>query len=143
MENTDPVTTADFEALLDENRDHMQVAFNRVCETFAKQGEPSHSAYSPLSVGALRSNTGCRCAVGTLIPDHQYSYALEGGEPISWVEHVPALAALSPMFLQSLLNAHDDTLIDPTPARIQGTLRDVARKFGLDDSAVGRIMKWG
>lgn len=119
-----------------------QEAFNQICAVFARQERPSCSDYHRY-VGALRSADGCKCAVGALIPDEQYTEALEGGESFSWVEHVPALADLPPAFLDAVVHAHDDTLLCPTPERIQAGLREVASGRGLDDSAVKKIRVWG
>lgn len=119
-----------------------QEAFDRVCAVFAVQGRPSPSNYQPQSVGALRSCDGLRCAIGALVPDHEYSEALEGAEPQSWVTHVAALDGLQPGFLQALLDAHDDTLGYPTLAGICGNLRRVAHRFNLSDLAVTMIAGW-
>lgn len=91
----------------------------------------------------MRSADGCRCAVGALIPDEQYSEALNSGEPRSWIEHVPAFVELSPYFLGAVLRAHDDTLDRPDVVDLRQNLRNVARIYKLDDLAVSTIQVWG
>ena len=83
-----------------------QEAFTTVVLHLRKQGRPARIG----SDCRYRAPDGCKCAIGVLIPDDQYSPKLEGSNVLALI-HLPALQDLNPKMLYDLQNTHD--LYDP------------------------------
>jgi len=75
-----------------------------------------------------RGRGGSKCAVGVLIPDEQYSSALEETDVRNIMQEVPAVSNLDWAFLNELQNCHD---FYETRADMKAAFRKLAESRGL------------
>lgn len=121
-----------------------QEALAKVWQWFVVDGNPRSVDASGTCM--YRGENGCKCAVGVLIPNNQYSDEYEGNPPALLVEEfgVPALRGLSSDFLRALQCAHDNLYAPAQNARVrrppveltdqqklEWCLREIATGFGL------------
>lgn len=83
-----------------------QEAFTTVVLHLRKQGRRAQER----SNCRYRAPDGCKCAIGALIPDDQYTPELEGSNLFT-ITHLPALQDLNTYMLADLQLTHD--LYDP------------------------------
>lgn len=100
-----------------------QESFTTVVLHLRKQGRRAHDHHNC----RYRAPDGCKCAIGALIPDDQYTPELEGRNVLALI-NLPALQGLNPFLLYNLQNLHD--VYDPKAW--EKRFEDLAEKFKLE-----------
>ena len=129
----------------------MQVVFDIVCERLAEQ--KNRSVDSAEQVCAYRGDNGVKCAIGHLIPDSIYNKYMEkvsvpylclNGMRSELAEYMLETYGIELRFgneglsfLADLQCAHDFG-----GHSILEELRDIAARYGLDDSKIGLFTSW-
>ncbi len=101
-----------------------QEAFDKVYTHLLKQGVP---AISNNGEERYLADSGKRCAIGALIPGHQYKSWLEGLSAKILQKHIPALQGLNTSLLNHLQMIHDMV----PPERWEHSLQSCAKYFKL------------
>lgn len=107
-----------------------QEAFDKVCAHIKAQGHPSRGEEY-----CLYRNGPDKCAIGALIPDDEYSAALELNNVEDIADQVDALQGLDPRFLSRLQSAHDNAISEHWVPDALTRLREVAIEYELSPAA--------
>lgn len=108
-----------------------QQVFDTVLNGIRAQGKASISADSNYCM--YRSEDGCKCAAGLLIPDNLYDPTMENKSIPKVIEDFPDLAFLKEhsALLDALQYAHDHHLSDHGMVAWEGEMVDIARRYSL------------
>lgn len=113
-----------------------QETFDTVVTFLRRQGRPSvfpHPFMRKLPC-AYRSNDGCKCAAGVLIPDHLYSPSMEGtpaGSPFQPVGELLASLGYNLELVGTLQQAHDELAAGDWKSTFSRTFGYLADSWGL------------
>lgn len=122
------------------NRERYQAAFDTSAKGIIAQGRAAFDNFTALC--RYRDSTGCKCAIGQLIPDDKYDPIIEtwGLPPVVEKGLVPGFDMDDINFLRDMQVAHDRaTGSHPDTQFMQifrGKMREVAHTYGLDDTVV-------
>lgn len=120
-----------------------QATFDQVVRFLRKQGRPSLLKNDRgFSIGAYRSDDGCRCSAGCLIPDHRYLPSMEGvsiDSEGSEVRDVIVELGFDPDFVMTLQEMHDELSLHWSDVNLLIGHRVIAEIWGLDPGVLDEV----